>query len=448
MSVAEQGYKAVLAVISDRRTVTEVASSWQMSRQTLHAWLARYEAAGLEGLADRSHRQASCPHQMDPAAEVAVLESRRRHPGWGPRGSCSSWQGRDSRSASRGCTGRCGAPGWSSRAGAGVSSVTGAGGSVGGRTSWQMDVVGGFLLEDGTMLKCLTGLDDHSRFCGSAELMVRGRTQPVCDASVLALARHGVPEQILTDNGKVFTGRFNHPPTEVLFDRICPVNGIEHLLTKPRSPTTTGKIERFHRSLRAELLTGAVFSPIASAQERLHAWVAWYNTDRPHQGLEMATLAERFTVGDRREPATEPDRSGRTGSPERSPRSGRVRVLAAGVRGRHRAGERCYVHVGADILQFWIGNELLRTVKREGTGPVRQQAISGRCTDQDPRNAAAERRECQGSTGVEPSRINPRSTPLWSAAWRPLTGAGRPSVPGDVWGCGFQAICVHGPAGP
>jgi transposase InsO family protein len=61
----------------------------------------------------------------------------------------------------------------------------------------------------------------------------------------------------LTDNGKVFTGRFNHPPVEGLFDAICRQNGIEHLLTQPRSPTTMGKIERFHPSLRAEFLAGA-----------------------------------------------------------------------------------------------------------------------------------------------------------------------------------------------
>ena len=85
MSVAEQRYKAVLAVIGDGRTVSEVAASWEVSRQTLHAWLGRYEDGGLEALADRSHRPRSCPHQMAPAVEVAVLEARRRHPGWGPR---------------------------------------------------------------------------------------------------------------------------------------------------------------------------------------------------------------------------------------------------------------------------------------------------------------------------------------------------------------------------
>ncbi len=54
--MAEQRYQAVLAVISDGRTVTEVAGAWKVSRQTLHAWLARYEAQGLEGLGDRFAR--------------------------------------------------------------------------------------------------------------------------------------------------------------------------------------------------------------------------------------------------------------------------------------------------------------------------------------------------------------------------------------------------------
>ena len=67
----------------------------------------------------------------------------------------------------------------------------------------------------------------------------------------------------------MFTGRFDQPPVEVLFDRICRENGIEHLLTAPRSPTTTGKIERFHRSLRTEFDTTQVFASITMAQQAL-----------------------------------------------------------------------------------------------------------------------------------------------------------------------------------
>ena len=159
---------------------------------------------------------------------------------------------------------------------------------------WQMDVVGGFVLADGRRAKALTGVDDHSRFCVSAHLMLRESSPNVCDGLAAALRAHGVPGQILTDNGKVFTGRFNQPPVEVLFDRICRENGIEHLLTQPRSPTTTGKIERFHRALRAEFRTDRVFADLATAQAELDEWVLDYNHDRPHQALDMATPAPRF----------------------------------------------------------------------------------------------------------------------------------------------------------
>src|SRR2546428_14146069 len=69
MSVAEQRYRAVMAVISEGRTITQAARDWGVSRQTMHAWLARYEADGLEGLANLSHRPAHCPHQMPAAVE-------------------------------------------------------------------------------------------------------------------------------------------------------------------------------------------------------------------------------------------------------------------------------------------------------------------------------------------------------------------------------------------
>ena len=80
-------------------------------------------------------------------------------------------------------------------------------------------------------------------------------------------------------------------------DRICRDNGITHRLTQPRSPTTTGKIERFHGSLRRELLDDAVpFTDLATAQAAIDAWVNEYNTARPHQALAMATPAERFST--------------------------------------------------------------------------------------------------------------------------------------------------------
>lgn len=85
LSVVEQRYRAVLDVIRDGRGVSEVARELGVARQTVHRWLVRYEAEGLGGLADRSHRPASCPHQMPAGVEAVVLEWRRVHPEWGPR---------------------------------------------------------------------------------------------------------------------------------------------------------------------------------------------------------------------------------------------------------------------------------------------------------------------------------------------------------------------------
>jgi transposase-like protein len=72
LSEAEQRYQAVMAVIGDGLTVSQAAEKTGVARQTLHRWLARYEAEGLDGLADRSHQPVSCPHQMPAAVEAAT----------------------------------------------------------------------------------------------------------------------------------------------------------------------------------------------------------------------------------------------------------------------------------------------------------------------------------------------------------------------------------------
>jgi hypothetical protein len=146
---------------------------------------------------------------------------------------------------------------------------------------WQMDVVGGVLLANGQECKVLTGIDDHSRFVVCAGVMERATSRAVCGHFAEAMRDHGLPQEVLTDNGKVFTGRFAAKDIEVLFDRICRENGIDHLLTAPRRPTTTGKIERFHRTLRSEFLTGRVFDDLQTAQADLDRWIESYNTERP-----------------------------------------------------------------------------------------------------------------------------------------------------------------------
>jgi transposase InsO family protein len=161
---------------------------------------------------------------------------------------------------------------------------------------WQMDLVGGVFLVGGRECKLLTGIDDHSRFVVIATVIAVPSGRAVCEAFLAALRRYGVPAEVLTDNGKQFTGRFTKPrPAEVLFEKTCREHGITARLTKPRTPTTTGKVERFHQTLRRELLDEAgAFPDLAAAQAAIDAWVRSYNHERPHQSLDMATPASRF----------------------------------------------------------------------------------------------------------------------------------------------------------
>jgi transposase InsO family protein len=310
LGLVEQRYQAVLEVIRDGATVVEVARRYGVVRQTVHAWLRAYAAEGLRGLADRSSRPLSCPHQMDPVVEARIVALRREHPGWGPR-TIRSWLERER---------VCPVPGRSSierclvRHGLVVPQARKRKRSDYLRWErsramelWQMDIVGGVRLVDGSEAKIVSGLDDHSRFAVSARVVARALARPVCDALERAIGVYGVPDEVLTDNGKVFTARFGPGPGPVLFDRICVENGIRHLLTAPRSPTTTGKIERWHKTLRREFLDGKVFASIADAQTQLDAWVHHYNYERPHQALGGAPPWQRFQLARQSAVAAKPE---------------------------------------------------------------------------------------------------------------------------------------------
>lgn len=291
--------------VNDGVPVSEVAERYGVTRQTVTAWRKRYEAGGLDALADQSRRPHFSPGRIAPDVEALICEMRRHHRRWGARriayelkleigdqapsrstthrvlvrnGLANSQEQQHKRVYKR----------WAREA---------------PMQLWQLDIVGGVFLVDGREHKMLSAIDDHSRFVVAATVLPVPSGPAVCDAFLAAITRWGVPFEVLTDNGKQFTGKFTRPlPVEVLFERICRENGITARLTKRRSPTTTGKVERFHRTLRRELLdeTGA-FASIEAAQAAIDEWVHAYNTVRPHQSLDMSTPASLF-----RSRATEP----------------------------------------------------------------------------------------------------------------------------------------------
>jgi transposase InsO family protein len=386
LSVMEQRYQAVLAVVQDGWKVTEVAARLGVSRQSVHAWIARYELGGLSALADRSHRPSACPHQVAAEVEALICELRREHPGWGPR--------RIEHQLAR--QGVEPVPGRSS-----IYRCLRRHGLIELRRRrkrrdefrrwerdhpmqlWQMDVMGGVELDDGNELKVVTGVDDHSRFCVAAGIVTRATSKAVCQVLAASLHRYGIPDEILTDNGKCFTGRFGPHPVEVMFDRILRENGISHRHTGVRSPTTTGKIERFHQSLRREFLAERTFVSLEGAQAELDRWVHDYNTDRPHQALEMATPAERFQIA----PVTKDGISIVVDQAEDQPGQWVLRRVASNgvvsvdnqmfsVGNAYRA-ELVDVFVDETTIQVWSKNHLIKTVARTRSGPVRKIRADG-----------------------------------------------------------------------
>ncbi|MCU1685937.1 MAG: hypothetical protein JWQ81_6676 [Amycolatopsis sp.] len=291
------GSARVLEVLNGS-PVAEVAMRYGASRQSIYNWKDRYERDGQAGLKDRSRRPQSSPQRMPAEVESHICELRRMHPRWGARrlvfelrqrgvepvpvqatihralvrnGLVEPQEQRHKRKYRR----------WQREAPMHL---------------WQLDLVGGIYLADGRECKMLTGIDDHSRYVVIAALLAVPNGRAVCDAFIAAMHHYGVPSEVLTDNGKQFTGRFTRPrPAEVLFERVCRKNGITARLTKPRTPTTTGKIERFHQTLRREFLDHCgPFADLAAGQAAVDAWVHAYNHVRPHQAIDMATPATLF----------------------------------------------------------------------------------------------------------------------------------------------------------
>ncbi len=200
--MAEQRYRAVLEV-GTGVPVTEVAERYGVSRQSVHAWLVRYRLEGIAGLEDRSHQVHHHPWRIPAEVEELVCELRRAHPKWGPRRLVFE-VGRRGHQVTRSSVYR--------------SLVRG--GLVEPKSRrrrrkdyrrwergtamelWQLDVTASAFVTGGTEVKIVTGVDDHSRFCVLATAVMRATARPVCLAFVDAMRVYGVPEEVLTDNGK------------------------------------------------------------------------------------------------------------------------------------------------------------------------------------------------------------------------------------------------------
>jgi transposase InsO family protein len=279
----------------------ELCRRFGISADVGYKWLARSQA-GDEELADRSRRPHSSPGRSCEAVEMAVLAVREAHPAWGARkiGASLLRQGVDPPAVStiHEILRRHGR----------VEPLPASPGKAYQRFErpapnqlWQMDFKGWIRLADGTACHPLTVIDDHSRYapCLRACADQRGPTVKGCLED--SFRRHGLPDAFFVDNGNPWSDPTGQRWTR--FEVWLLKLGVRLVRSRPYHPQSRGKIERFHRTLAAEVFNLKTFDSFAQLQRAFDRWRETYNHQRPHQALDQASPASRY----RPSPRTMPD---------------------------------------------------------------------------------------------------------------------------------------------
>jgi transposase InsO family protein len=277
----------------------ELCRRFGISPKTGYELLKRYAGGGALALQARSRRPLVSPTQSAPQLEQAVVALRIAHPCWGGR----------KISAALGAAGvesptpstvtrilhrhRLITPEASQAATAWHRFEHEAPNSL-----WQMDFKGHFETTKG---RCnpLTILDDHSRYSLAIAACSKADTATVQSQMERVFCRYGLPQRINTDNGSPW-GVPTQPQGSLSALAIWLIRlGIHITYSAPYHPQTNGKIERFHRSLKAEVLDGRTFEDMAAAQHAFDIWRRIYNIERPHQALALQTPATRYSPSPR-----------------------------------------------------------------------------------------------------------------------------------------------------
>lgn len=155
---------------------------------------------------------------------------------------------------------------------------------------WQTDLFTFMLKRQNRRVHLVAYMDDHSRFIVGWGLFSSPSTEMVIEALKSAVSSFQTPVELLTDNGAQYVtwrGRSK-------FNVLCETLGIKQIVAKPRHPETLGKVERFWGTLWREFLRAAILVDMADARERIGRFVDHYNFERPHQGIDNLTPADRY----------------------------------------------------------------------------------------------------------------------------------------------------------
>lgn len=284
----------VILAMQGGTNMRELCRRFGVSPKTGYKWIGRYVGHGCGGLAEESRRPRHSPTRTAPDVEQAVLALRDVHPCWGARKLRRRLQDQ----------------GWERLPAAStIQAILARHGRIDAAASnkhrpwqrfehaapnmlWQMDFKGHFALSGG---RChpLTVLDDHSRFNVCLQACDNERGHTVQTHLTKSFRRYGLPQRIAVDNGSPWGDTTDNPytPLGAWLIRL----GIHVSHSRPYHPQTLGKEERFHRTLKAEVLQ-QTFADLGSAQRHFDRWRTIYNFERPHEALDMQTPATRYAA--------------------------------------------------------------------------------------------------------------------------------------------------------
>jgi transposase InsO family protein len=282
--------------------VAELCRMFGVSRQTGYTWINRYRASAhsLAAVEERSRRPKTSPTAITPEIEDLIVTARKRYPKWGPRKLharlVESNPGKWVPSASviakvlkrRGMT----TPRRRRRRAAAVGVTAPFAGCDAVNDVWCIDFKGWFVTADGLRCYPLTLIDGYSRYLIRCEALLDPDGKEVRRILDSAFLEFGLPKAIRSDGGPPFasTGPARLTELSVWLLRL----GIRIEIIAPGKPQQNGRLERMHRTLKAE--TTLPPAENCAAQQRVFdRWRGEYNHERPHEALRMKCPASVFT---------------------------------------------------------------------------------------------------------------------------------------------------------
>jgi transposase InsO family protein len=269
----------------------ELCRRFGISTKTAYKWLSRAAAGGKDCGLDRSRRPHRSPTRSTAKLEADVLAVRDAHPVWGARKIRHRLKDQHK----------------SLPAASTIHAILVRHDRIPPPTQpsqytrfehpapndiWQMDFKGRFALGDRRMCHPLTMLDDHSRYALCLQACSNEQSETVQTHLEQTFRRYGLPNAFLVDNGVPWgtCSQIRWTKLRVWLLKL----GVNVIYARPHHPQTKGKNERFHRTLKAEVLSMRTFRTTRELQKAFDRWRHVYNTERPHQALGQEVPASRY----------------------------------------------------------------------------------------------------------------------------------------------------------